>query len=207
MDVSDDWISLLGGWYQKGTACRYVETAERRIRVMQDATAAQLRGAYRARDVFDEGKLFHDLAEKLAEQGVERATVEAQVARLRWSSDAPGLQLKEVVPPEHLGGDMIRPDWSPDPEHRFGDNLPAHLLGRYSVSIGRKSGHRCLHLLGSCHRVPELHYQDYEILEQRPDASAYHAICQQCFPASESSSAAAADDAEDVDESSSSDEE
>ena len=35
MDVSDDWIALLGWWYQKGTAARYVETAERRIRVMQ----------------------------------------------------------------------------------------------------------------------------------------------------------------------------
>ena len=191
MDVSEDWLNLLGGWVTRGTVMRYIETAEHRIRLMQEATARKLRDSHRGRDLVDEGKLFHELGALLAARGVHQAEIDAQCARLRWSAlpgSCPGEGQKvsvpvssdeETGPPEEV---MPRPDWTPDTDMRHGDSLPRELLGQYSVSIGAKSGHRCLHLLGACHRVPELHYHDYILYEDRPASSEYHEYCRQCWP-------------------------
>ena len=165
-----------------------------------------MRGARYARDVFDGGKLFDDLGEQLKANGVDVEAVAAQIERLRWSSNRSGFGVKEAVPPEQIGGDMVRPDWQPD-DYRHGDIVPTELLGKFAVSMGRKSGHRCLHLLGSCHRAPELHHKDYDIFDERPEQAAYHAVCQQCWPSPLASGSAASTDPDEEDSSSSDEDE
>ena len=58
-------------------------------------------------------------------------------------------------------------------------SLPQELLGKFAISIGSKSKRRCLHLLGACHRIPGLHYEDFEILDERPSDDNYHSHCGQ----------------------------
>ena len=64
-------------------------------------------------------------------------------------------------------------------------SMPADLIGNYAISMGAKSKSRYLHLLGACHRVPGLHYADFEIFDERPGEDCYHVHCQQCWKSCE----------------------
>ena len=66
---------------------------------------------------------------------------------------------------------------------RRADTVPAELHGKYAISISRKAGHRRLHLLGTCHRSPGLHYTDFELHDLRPSGETYHDYCKQCWRA------------------------
>ena len=49
------------------------------------------------------------------------------------------------------------------------------------VSVAN-SGHRKLHLLGACARVPGLHYHNFEYLgTELPPQDLYHSVCQHCW--------------------------
>ena len=198
LDISEDGINLLGGWVQKGTAPRYVETAERRIRVIQEATAKKLREARGGPDVVDEAKLFHRLRQHMELMSVVKEDQEDQINRLRWSSpEADGddsLFVDKVLLSEEEGDEVPRPNWDPEAAPSNRDSLPQDLLGQYAVSIGMKSGHRRLHILGGCFRVPELHYQQYELFERRPDICSYDDYCRQCWPSKSSGAADASDE-------------
>ena len=59
--------------------------------------------------------------------------------------------------------------------------LPEEERG-YVVSISTKHRLRRLHYLGKCHRVPKIHYQDFEFLGMElPDQDAYDDYCRQCW--------------------------
>ena len=125
-----NWPNLLGGWVQKRTAARYIKTAEHRIRIVQDTTAAHLREALNGRDLVDEGKLFHDLKAILLARGLSATHCDRQIDKLRWSA-IPGSIPNEVgkVSVPCAGADVIlpQPDWMPEVESRSGASLPADL--------------------------------------------------------------------------------
>ena len=51
----------------------------------------------------------------------------------------------------------------------------------FVVSVAN-SGHRKLHLLGACARVPGLHYHNFEYLgTELPPQDLYHSVCQHCW--------------------------
>ena len=85
---------------------------------------------------------------------------------------------------------------------RWSSSVPPELVGKHVVSIGKKSGFRCLHLLGACHRVPGLHYADFQVFDTRPGEHEYQDHCKQCWPGG--SPAAASDPAHSDNEGSSS---
>ena len=208
LDLTEDNINLLGGWVQRGTAPRYIETAERKIRNIQASTAKLLRGARGGFDIVDEGKLFHRLRKFMALRGFTEDEQDMQIATLRWSSPLAGEDDSLSMPEKaavvyDIEEEVPRPNWEPDPSPRYDGTLPRELLGQYSISIGVKSKHRCLHILGGCHRVPELHYSQYEICAERPDDTAYDDFCKQCWP---EKCAGADSDSEDGSQSSSSSE-
>ena len=55
---------------------------------------------------------------------------------------------------ESVEAEEIVPNWDPEKHVKFGDIVPKELLGKYSISTGVRSKHRCLHISGGCHRVP-----------------------------------------------------
>ena len=208
LNVSEDWISLLGGWFRQGTVHRYIETAERRIMLMQSAVASRLRDGRGGRDLVDEDKLRLAIADFLQSKGVSPQQIELQLERLRWfrapssvgradpvsTHMGKGPLLADVEEADGFGTEDIRPELDLDFETPPSESLPAELRGKYAVSIGKKSRHRCLHLLGGCHRVPGLHYQDFEVFDTRPTEDQYHGVCGQCWRRDKDAAADAEDD-------------
>ena len=206
LDVPEEWISHLGGWAIAGSAARYVGTVERRIKSMQSRVAAELRGGFGCRDSIDEDGLLFAYGKFLVEKGCEKEKVKEQLERLNWFSATTCHIEEEKYEDVHFDdgfGEMaegVDPVDGPDEEDLAVDengikielarpairesmkkSLPKELLGQFAVSIGQRSGRRCLHLLGSCHRVPGLHYEDFEIFAERPSEDRYHAHCGQCW--------------------------
>ena len=61
------------------------------------------------------------------------------------------------------------------------ETLPETERG-YVISISTKHRVRRLHYLGKCHRVPKVHYQEFEFLGmERPSEDAYDDYCRQCW--------------------------
>lgn len=188
MNVPDDWVSSLGGWAQKGTAPKYIETSERRIMTMQQTVAESLRSRRGTDDTIDEDKIWHSLEGYLLKKGVGVEACAQQMARLHWfrggderARASPLASAKSTPPLELLkepSAGLVQPDLL---EKRFAENLPTEFLGKYAISIGGKSGYRRLHLLGACFRVPCIHYVDYELHDLRPDVSEYNDFCRQCW--------------------------
>ena len=73
-------------------------------------------------------------------------------------------------------------------EDEVGETVPevvmaANERGRYVVCISGRTQRRTLHKMGECHRIPGLHYHNFEMLSyEPPKAEAYHHACQHCFP-------------------------
>ena len=78
-----------------------------------------------------------------------------------------------VTEPENLSLPKVREDMR--------KSLPAEYLGKFAVSISAKATRRCLHLLGACHRIPGLHYLDFQVYDERPSEGEYHVHCMQCW--------------------------
>ena len=188
MQVPEEWFNHLGGWTPKGASAKYVETAERRIMSMQQQVAQQLRDGRGGEDVLDEDKIWHSLDKFLIAKKTLEDDRQKQIRRLHWfrGGDEPGrvtsLFFEKALPPQDLLEDS-----GPSLEKSaaetvlVSDTLPADLIGQFSVSIGAKSNFRRLHLLGSCFRVPGLHYSDFEIFSERPAADKYNDFCRQCW--------------------------
>ena len=71
----------------------------------------------------------------------------------------------------------------PDIKEEMKKSMPPEFLGKFAVSRTTKTGWKCLHLLGACHRVPGLHYGDFQIYDEKPTADVYHGHCKQCWKA------------------------
>ena len=195
LNVAEDWVSLLGGWFHKGTVHRYIATAERRILLMQAAVARKLRGGRDGRDIVDESKLRDEIAAYLTAKGVGAEVIAEQLERLRWfrgpsvvgrsdplsSLVGTGPLLLDEELEDGFGAETVRPDMIMEDAPGACAHLPAEFVGQYAVSISGKSKHRCLHLLGGCHRSPGLHYEDFELFDSRPEDSLYHKVCGQCW--------------------------
>ena len=60
-------------------------------------------------------------------------------------------------------------------------SLPVDERG-YVISMSTKHRLHRLHFLGKCHRVPKVHYQEYEFLgTERPSEEACDDFCRQCW--------------------------
>ena len=186
LTVPEEWLSLLGGWVVRGSAPRYIATAERRIALMQMQVAQQLRRARDGPDLVDENGLWVQLDQYLAERGVDEDSRRAQIQRLTWFQGRVGkksadpliaLQVEEEKSFDDLG--TIKVEGLNDVEAR--STLPAELLGKFAISISLKAKFRRLHLLGGCGRVPGLHYKEFELHDVRPAPEMYHEVCKQCW--------------------------
>ena len=52
--------------------------------------------------------------------------------------------------------------------------------GTWEVSHSRKNW--CLHVIGRCHRSPGVHYMNWRVVKDPPDAKTYNKVCMLCFP-------------------------
>ena len=74
--------------------------------------------------------------------------------------------------------------------------LPRDVVG-YVVSISKKTRFRRLHHLGSCHRVPGVHYHEFEQLGvSQPTETCYDDVCQNCMDTLERQAGASSSAAE-----------
>ena len=206
MEVPEDWIAHLGGWSVSGTASRYVGTVERRIKTMQSKVASELRKARGGIDGIDEDGLLFMLGRYLIAHGYSKEDAEDQLMRLNWFGgrqsleeesfgdlafdgvidDGFGVLAEEVEAnlddDEDIAENGIKKEFMlPAVRESMKKSLPQELLGKFAISISLKTGRRCLHLLGACHRIPGLHYEHFEVRDERPAEDSYHGHCGQCW--------------------------
>ena len=65
--------------------------------------------------------------------------------------------------------------------HQEADELVPR--GSFVISIWGRGNRKTLHRVGECHRVPGVHYKNYEVVGNDPPASdTFHQSCRVCFP-------------------------
>jgi hypothetical protein len=197
MGASDDFVKPLGGWSATSTR-GYMKSALRRMTQVQDVVAAAMRAHWGEADVIGESAHVRQVINHLIDHGIEREAANVQTALVRAFKDrAPevsGVWADSFKETEHRGGpeDSTTATGSstPIPPTGASDTLPLGERG-YVVSISMKHRLRRLHYLGRCHRVPGVHYQEYEFLGgDRPGEDAYDDYCRQCWRDPEAAAAA-----------------
>jgi hypothetical protein len=204
-DVPEEWISHLGGWAVGGSAVRYIATVERRIMNMQEKIGRHLREQKGGSDDIDESGLLFALGKHLEKFEISEVKSKESLDKVNWfkemteldkldfrmfedndSGDADDDGFGEATGVIDISDDQAVlaevTDLSlPRLREDMRRSLPSEYMGEYAISLGAKSKNRCLHLLGACHRVPGLHYADYELYDERPDGDRYHNHCKQCW--------------------------
>eukprot|EP00438_Fugacium_kawagutii_P025747 Skav221043 [mRNA] locus=scaffold1448:250657:252750:+ [translate_table: standard] len=104
------------------------------------------------------------------------------VIRFKWSTTGP-LDAVTVDPGDEAEAmdDEPEDDWNLEGKQAADDTR--RLRGCYVCSIVGRSRTKTLHKVGECHRLPGIHYKDFEVLgEEAPCTSKYNKVCSACFP-------------------------
>ena len=202
-----DWIDLLGRWSAR-TSENYVRTAVYRIKQMQDAVAGMVRSSTHPSGALGEAILLRKSADWMCAQGWGAPEAADQCAVLRnWVVPEAAASPTEVAdtdgeeekaPFRFVGDEPLPADAAEDaaslsamptvdaPTSRLvvvdPDAAPP-AMGMFVVSVQSRSRFRRLHRIGSCGRLPGIHYLEYLVLgDSMPGSSSFDACCRQCFP-------------------------
>ena len=150
-------------------------------------------------DPFDEAAVMAMITERMDSMGYSTEEQDGQVDRLLTFGFVTERQEPCKTPVWSAGAGPAKSDGDGEPaeeesveldEDGFDEleDMPeivkaSEERGRYVVCISTRARQRTLHKLGECHRVPGLHYQEYELLNyELPKAETYHRACKHCFP-------------------------
>ena len=172
-----DWCDLLGRWgASRGEG--YVRTHRSRVHMMQEAVAKHFQMDRDAAATFGEDELLDKITAHMKAKGVAEQDMDEQILRLAL--------LTKVVPP-------IAPEAGallPVPRDEVSDEEEIKVVGLkcaekfddglFVVSVD--GNRRRLHRIGLCHRIPGVHYKDYEVLGPVMPESGYTAKCGHCWP-------------------------
>ena len=59
---------------------------------------------------------------------------------------------------------------------------PIPEIGTWVISDAAFRGTRCLHIVGSCHRVPKVHYKMWTTVADPVCTTTFKKVCKTCFP-------------------------
>ena len=154
-------------------------------------------------DPFDEDKVLERVAEKMVAMGYEGDKIEMQVAKLKSFYEfgpATKRRKQEVRHPdswevkghdeeeaEEIAAELDCPeaeDESITEDEQTDLEKPTLVTqGSYVISTVGRSHRKTLHRVGECHRVPGIHFNNFEVIgDDPPDPDLYHHACMICFP-------------------------
>eukprot|EP00435_Cladocopium_sp_Y103_P026971 s306_g6.t1 len=220
--ISPEVKKQLGRWSPTADE-GYQRTCRANTLRAQEKIAAYIRGQEGRRDVFDEDAIFAALTSKLEEMGHPAGAAEVQIEKLRFFGGIPRpkrVRLTAAGPiyesDEDFGDgsgmtvdnrifhqmptlddDEMDLGRDEDDDEVVIKDVPPH--GTYILSVVGRCRNKTLHRMGECHRIPGVHYSEFEVVgDNPPDASEFHQSCKICFPrgtrAGEESSSEAGDD-------------
>eukprot|EP00435_Cladocopium_sp_Y103_P069397 s861_g33.t1 len=222
LGISPDVKKQLGRWTPTADE-GYQRTCRANTLRAQEKMAVFIRSHKGRRDVFDEDAVFAALTSKLDELGQPAGASEVQVEKLRYFGELPQPKKVRLTPhgPRFESDDEISagggfridnrifhevPSLEDEDAELEGDGfeeplakaVPAH--GTYVLSVVGRCRSKTLHRIGECHRIPGVHYSEFEVVgDNPPEASTFHQSCKICFPrgtGAEEESSGEADDGE-----------
>ena len=154
-------------------------------------------------DPFDEDKVLERVAEKMEAVGYEKDKIDLQVTKLKsfyefgpptkrrkqgerpldpWEEKEPAGEEAEEIAAELERSDSA--DESITEEEQMNEEKPRLVTqGSYVVSTVGRSNRKTLHRVGECHRVPGIHFSNFEVIgDNPPEPELYHHACMICFP-------------------------
>ena len=202
------WAAALGvdkeirkrwGRWQASTDEEYVKTSLTMVFEGQRILAEKLRkNMHRVDEIEDDGVLL-ELAGWLASRGYSEAEIQLQMQRLRtrkgpkWRvADGFGAKDKSPVRSISPGGSVPDPHTPTDPAPEEPEKLKDVMIeddgsmevgrGTYVLSVVGRSKRRTLHQVGSCYRIPGVHYKEFLVVgDSRPTLEAGESLCASCF--------------------------
>ena len=187
-EVSDNWIDTLGRWGAK-RGLAYVRTHNARVGQMQSIIAKAVRDSAEPHHLLDEDRLMLEMMDFAIRHGApeqEAADVVEAFLCYDFSFDREGPEVSQVIEGSSDKDETDEIDGGEEDlaELSDGEVDMKKELGRYVVSIseGRgRLGRKCLHRIGSCHRVPGIDFKNYELLGMDfPGAGSFDRLCKDC---------------------------
>lgn len=156
------------------------------------------------RDVLDESLVFGAVAERMEKLGFPEGAISIQVEKLRSfggerlpkkvkltekkelrdESEESSDEYMDLLKAHQDGHFGELKEISSDDED-VGEVKPKDLISRgtFVLSIIGRCRRKTLHRVGECHRVPGVHYADFEVVgNDPPSADRFHQSCKICFP-------------------------
>ena len=168
------WVDLLGRWGASGGE-GYVRTHRTRVHLMQEAVAKSFREDKDPYKIFGESHLLDSLRIHLEAKGIDQATVLHQMACLTLISRTVECDATPLLRIPDMLSDASDEETTAIPE--VGNHI-VDLQGMFVVGISRSV--RRLHRVGLCHRLPGVHYKNFEVIGPDMPTSGFTARCGHC---------------------------
>ena len=197
--IDEETCKRLGRWTPTVDQA-YDRSVRRRILLAQTRVAVFIRRNLGHQDPFDEELALKRMGDLMEAMGFNKDETDAQMVRLRsfyefgppskkqkWVELCDLGAVEEHAPepecPEELAAERDEVESvsseAPDPV----EAKPVVARGMFVICTVGRSGRKTLHRVGECHRLPGVHFQDFEVVgDEPPEASSYHHACLQCFP-------------------------
>ena len=185
------------GRWKPSTDEEYAKTSLTMVFEGQRVLAEYLRANMDNKNVVEDDEILVELGAWLTQRGIAEEEVQLQVKRLtmrkgpRWRKDD-GLGL---VPrsPTSPGSPLFSPtEPAPDPAVVQDEELADLMIedtgalpvvpGTFVLSVVGRSKRRTLHQVGSCYRIPGVHYKEFMVVgDSRPSLEQGEKLCATCF--------------------------
>ena len=177
LNIHEDRINNVGRWCPKASA-EYVRVSQDIARGVQSEVSRRIREAS-GTDVCFENSVLRELAIFCGDRGASAGEIERMLLRLKSG--------RELLAPASIVLSPSSPEVDVQPNtFEFDELEPTEgwtdlSYGKRVISLEKSGGARTLHQVGSCWRIPGLHYRKFEFLDEG-EKGGYHRLCRDCFP-------------------------
>ena len=181
LNIEKSRIDYVGRW-RPGESAAYNRLALQMVIGVQ-AEVAQAARHCKGEDIFFESLVLKELGLHAKKRGTAERDIEQMLLKINASREictgadssgdcsAPSIDEIEVLDPL----DEVEVDLGP------AGGVEVLSAGRRVVSITKNGSCRTLHVVGSCWRVPGLHFRNYNLLDEG-ERGIYRHLCKDCFP-------------------------
>ncbi len=196
LGAGKEQLGWLMAWQTQGSAT-YIRTGRAMTLRMQSRLSSIVRAQWGKEDPIGEGDVLQQLREAMEARGMDAPAIQIAMTGIATFTPHKGTPFNL-----HMGPTIA----DPSPVPRSGPTVVGGSAGSteaaqetcgpderppsrgFVISLSRKRGLRCLHLLGNCYRRPGVHYHNYEDCgTEEPAAHRYDQICGSCWPTGDES--------------------
>ncbi len=198
------WAAALGvspearkrwGRWKPSVDEEYAKTSLTMVYEAQEVVAQKIRFEAGTRDVTEDDLVLLDLGRWLENRGHREVDISSQLRRLMvrkgptWKREDGLLEIEDEVAPSD--GEPLRSptevvvDEQADPltDDLVKDSGDLEVSrGTFVLSVVGRSKRRTLHRIGSCYRLPGVHYKEFLVVgDERPQLEVGEKLCASCF--------------------------